>query len=130
MLIIMVLIWTSIKYPINISSILGIWTINCLIPPMDAELMDGHIRTRDVYDLLYLMDFHKENLTLTHYMLGAWWLYFLDGLVHYCIHTGSIKQVLVTTNNIMTLGYTYYKYRLKKPPDIFCKISHTGRFIV
>ena len=34
------------------------------------------------------------------------------------------------TNNIITLGYTYAKLRLKNPPDIFCKIAHIGRLIV
>ena len=35
----MVLTWPAIQYPINIVSILGIFTTNFLIPPMDAELM-------------------------------------------------------------------------------------------
>ena len=42
-------------------------------------------------------------------MLRAWWLHILDGLGHYVIRQGAIEQVLVTTNNIMTPGYTYAK---------------------
>ena len=40
-LLIMVLTWPVTHYLIKIACILGIWTINCLIPPTDAELMGG-----------------------------------------------------------------------------------------
>ena len=40
-LLLMVLTWTAIQYPINIKSNLGIWTTNYLIPPMGAELIGG-----------------------------------------------------------------------------------------
>ena len=75
------------------------------------------------------MNFLKKNLTLTHYMLSAWWLYFLDGLGHYVIHLGKIEQVLVMINNTMTLGYTYDKLMINTPPNILCKLAHTGRII-
>ena len=64
-----------------------------------------------------------------HCILSAWWLHFLDGLGYYVIRPGISEQVLVMTNNIMTLGYTYAKCRLKNIPDIFCKIAHIGRLI-
>ena len=50
-----------------------------------------------------------------HYMLSAWWLHLLDGLGHYIIQTGAIAQIILMTNNTMTLGYTYSKLRLKTP---------------
>ena len=62
-------------------------------------------------------------------MLSAWLLHLLDGLGHYVILPGAIEQVLVTTKNITTLGYTYSKLRLKKHPGIFYKLTHTGRLI-
>ena len=48
-LLVMVLTWPSVQYPINVASIIGIWTINCLIPPTDVELMGGHRRTSEEY---------------------------------------------------------------------------------
>ena len=118
----MILTWTTIQNSINISSILGIWTTNFLIPPTEAELMGGHIRMREGHEYLCLSAFPKENNTLTHYTISAWWLYHLERLVYYV-------QFLVMTNNITTLGYTYNKRRLKKPSYIFCKIAHTSRLI-
>ena len=52
-------------------------------------------------------------------MLIAWWLHLLEGLGHYIIRPGSVSQIMVMTNNITNLGYTYDKRRLKikKPPD-------------
>ena len=70
-----------------------------------------------------------ENLVLTQYMLNTWWLLLLDGLGHYIIHQGEIEQVLGMTNNIITLGYTYDKFRLNNPPEVFYKIIHNGRVI-
>ena len=65
-----------------------------------------------------------------HYMISAWWLHLLNGLGHYFIRLDTIEQVLVMTNNIMTLSHTYSKLRLKKPPDIFYKLTHTVRIIL
>ena len=118
-LLIMILTWIAIQYPIKISSILGIWTTNCLIPPTDAEMIGGHRQTRDEDNSLCLKTFSKENLIFTHYMISAWWLHIIYGLVHYVIRPRAIEQVMVITNNIMTLGFTYAKRRLKKPPVIF-----------
>ena len=57
-------------------------------------------------------------------MLSAWWLHLLCLLGHCVIHLGAIVKNMVVTNNIMTLGYTYSKLRLKKPPEIFDKLTH------
>ena len=81
-LLIMVLTWTAIQYPIKVISILGIWTINCLIPPMDKELVGRHRRRRKVHESLCIRAFPNENLILANYMLSAWWLNLLDGLGH------------------------------------------------
>ena len=81
--------------------------------------MDGHKLTREGDGSLCLRAFPKYNLILTHYMISAWWLHPLDRLVQYVIILGAIEQVLLTTNNIMTIGYTYTKLRLKKPHYIF-----------
>ena len=70
-LLIIVLTWPAIQYPIKVSSILGIWTTNCLIPPTDAELMGGNRCTREGYEPLCLRAFPKENLILAHYMLST-----------------------------------------------------------
>ena len=51
-------------------------------------------------------------------MLSAWWLHLRDGLGHYVIHPGKIEKALVIANNIMTLGYTNAKYRIKNLPGI------------
>ena len=45
-------------------------------------------------------------------MLSAWWLHLLDRLGHYNTCPGAIVQIIMTTNTIMTLGYTYSKCRL------------------
>ena len=96
---------------------------------MDVELMDIHRHTEEVDDYICLRAFPKENFILTHYMLSAWWLHLLDGLLHCVIRPGEVAQILVITNNTMTLGYIYAKYRLKKPPEIFCNIAHIRRLI-
>ena len=64
-----------------------------------------------------------------HYMLSAWWLYILYGLGKCATRLGAVAQILVMTNNIINLRYTYADRRLKKPPDIFCKISHIDQLI-
>ena len=38
-----------------------------------------------------------------HYMVSVWWLNLLNGLGQYFILPGDIEQVLVMTNNIITL---------------------------
>ena len=108
----MVLTWPAIQYPINIAFILGIWTTNFVITPMEAELMGGH-------------SFPKENLILTLYMINAWWLHLLDGLGHYFIHPGTVAQIMVMTNNITDLVYTYVKL-VSRIPLTFSSKLHTS----
>ena len=45
-------------------------------------------------------------------MISAWCLHLMDGLGRYVIWPGEIEQVLVMTNNLMTLGYNYAKCRI------------------
>ena len=52
-------------------------------------------------------------------MLIEWWLHLLDRLVNSVIRPEAVAEVLLMTNNTMTLCYTYAKHRLKKPPEIF-----------
>ena len=125
----MFLTWTTIHYPIKVVSILGIWTINWLIPPKEMELMVRYRLKREVYDYLCIRFFPKDNLVLPHYILGAWWLHLLDGLGHYVIYLVEIAYILIMTNNVMTLGYSYAKRRLKNPPNIFYQILHISRLI-
>ena len=40
-----------------------------------------------------------------------------------------MEQVLLMTYNIMNLGYTYEKLRLKNIPDIFHKLTHIDPLI-
>ena len=77
--------WSVTQYPVNTASMLGICTNNFIIPPTDAELMGRCRRKRWIYSHPCLEASPKENLTLTHYMLTAWWLKRLDGLGHYII---------------------------------------------
>ena len=62
-------------------------------------------------------------------MLSAWWLHLLDGIGQYVIRPGETAHIIMMTNNIMALGYTYNKCRLKNLPNIFCKISHIRQLI-
>ena len=62
-------------------------------------------------------------------MLSVWWLHILDGLGHYVTLLGGIAHIIMMTNNIMDLGYTYAKLRLKNPPDNFCQIAHISQLI-
>ena len=39
-----------------------------------------------------------------HYMISVWWLNLLDGLGQYVTLPVDIEQVVVMTNNIITLG--------------------------
>ena len=63
--------------------------------------------TSDLYESQHLRDFPEKNLIPTHYMLRAWWLNLLDGMVYHVIRLGKIEQVLLMNNNIATLGYNY-----------------------
>ena len=90
-LLIMVLTCPATQYPINIASILGIWTSNCLIPSTEAELMVGCRCTRKGCYLLLLRAFPKKILILAHYMLSAWWLKLLGGMVNYVILSGLFE---------------------------------------
>ena len=65
--------------------------------------MGRNIRTREVHDSLCIRSSPKENLSLTHYMLSAWWLHILDRIGHYVIRPGAIVKILIMTNNTMTL---------------------------
>ena len=67
----MVLIWTTIEYPIKVAYIIGIWKTTCFIPPTEAELMGGHICMRERHDSLCLRASPKDNIILTHYILSA-----------------------------------------------------------
>ena len=94
---------------------------------MGAELMSGCRQMRGGDDSLRLTSFPNKNLILKHYMLGAWWLQLLDGLGHYVMCPREIEELLLMNNIITNLGYTYDKYRLKKPPEIVYKLTHTRR---
>ena len=84
------LTWPITLYPINITSIVGIWKTDCLIPPVNAELMGRNRRKKEGHYSLCLRDFPKENLILTHYMLSAWWFHLLDGLGNNVIHPREV----------------------------------------
>ena len=62
---IIVITWTATNYSIKIAPILGIGTTNCLIPPMNTELIGIHKRTRESDEYLLFRSFPKENLTTT-----------------------------------------------------------------
>ena len=63
-------------------------------------------------------------------MINTWLLHILDELGYYVIFPVAIGQVLVTTNNTTTLGYTYDKHRLKNPPDVIYKLTHIVQIII
>ena len=54
MILFVVLNWPVIKYSIQILSVLGIWTLNCLIQPTGTDLMSvyHHKRWVDYYHIL------------------------------------------------------------------------------
>ena len=62
-------------------------------------------------------------------MLIPWWLHLLDRLGHYVIRPRAIAQILMITNNVMTLGYIYAKCSLNTPLKIFCQIEHISQLI-
>ena len=87
--------------------------------------MGKHRRKRKGDDSLCLRVFPKDNIILTHYMIRTWWLQFLEGTGHYVIRTGEVAHIVVTTNNIMILGYTYVKRKTAPPPLTFSEKLHT-----
>ena len=80
-------------------------------------------------DVQYHRSFPKQDPVIMQYMLSAWLFRLLDGPVYYEICPGAIEQVMAMTNNLMYLGYTYAKRKLKKTPNIFYKITHICRII-
>ena len=68
--------------------------------------------------------FPMDNLILTHYMISLWWLNLLDGIGHNIICPGVVAQILVTNNNITTLGYTYSKLRSRTPLNFSQNFTH------
>ena len=68
--------------------------------------MGRHRHTREGHESLCIRAFPKENIILTPYIIIAWYLHLLDGLGHYVILPGAIMQILMMTNNIMTLPCT------------------------
>ena len=100
-LLLMVLNWPFIKYPINITSFLGICSINLLVPPTNSELMIGCRQNMEVDYSQCSKYFPKQDLSLTHYIVNSWWLHFLVGLVHYVIQPGAVDKVMVITPILM-----------------------------
>ena len=117
-LLLMLLTCTLIKYYINITSVLGIWTLNFPILQNYAKLMGGCQHTREVYVHHWSKYLPKQYIVLTQYMLSLWWINFLTGLGQYLIQPGTVDQLMVMTTRLVDVGYTYSGYRLKKTPDI------------
>ena len=46
-LLVMVLTWPAIHFSVKVASILVIYKINCLVLPMDVEMVGSHRRTRE-----------------------------------------------------------------------------------
>ena len=85
--------------------------------------------TREVDDPQHIRAFPEKNLVLMHCMLRSWCLHLMYGLGQYVIWSGVIEQVLVITNNIMNLGYTYAKRKINNTPEIIHKLTHIGWLI-
>ena len=68
----MVLTCTFIKYSINITSVIGIWTLNFPILKNCAKLMGGCQHTREVYVPHWSKYLPKQYIVLTQYMLSLW----------------------------------------------------------
>ena len=49
----------------------------------------------------------------------------MEGIGHYVIRPGEVAHIVVTTNNIMILGYTYVKRKTAPPPLSFSEKLHT-----
>ena len=61
---------------------------------------------REIYGSVCLRALPKDTLTHIHYMLSAG-LHLMNGLGQYFIHPGAYAQIMVMTNNLVTLCYTY-----------------------
>ena len=121
-LIFMVLTYPLVKYSIKITYILGVYSLNTLKLPTNADLMFGCCHTRLVVVYQCLKYFPKQNLILAHYMIRSWWIQLIVGLLHYAILPRSSEQVVVITNILMDLGYTYNRSSLNNLPYIFISI--------
>ena len=80
------------------------------------------MRERD--DHLHLKVFPKKYFIPAHCIISSWWTHLLEGFGHYVIQPRAIQWLMVTTNNIMNMGYTYAITRLKNTPDIILTITH------
>ena len=90
------------QYPINTAPMLSIWTMICLIPPIDVELVGGRSHKMDKYYPPCFYAFLTENLILTHYMITAWWKKRLDGLENYITHPGATEKLVVMRKTWIT----------------------------
>ena len=124
----MVLYCTVVKYIIIFESVLGIWTLNWLIPSSHVEMTRRWRRTREEYASQCLKEFPKNDIILTHYMLIAWWIYLIAGLGYYVIWTRKKDKVMLISPSPIYLGYTYTRHRLKKYPYIYMEIINILRF--
>ena len=86
--------------------VLGIWTLNYLIPPTDTELMVRYRRIMEGEVPQYLKDFPKQEFILVQYIIRVLWTHMLAGLGQYVIYPGAAEQVMVMTTSLMDLGYT------------------------
>ena len=68
-------------------------------------------------------------MSLTHYMLSAWWINLLVVLGHYVIRSETIEHVLVMTTNLMNLGYIFAIQRPNNPPGILSTLTHLVRLV-
>ena len=89
--------------------------------------MGGHQHPSYGYKPECLKLFKNKYLILTHYMISAWWMNFMEGLGQYIIRPGAFEKVIVMATIIMDLVYTYNIIILKPPPDIVITIIHFGR---
>ena len=81
-LLLIVLTWPAIQYPINISSILVILSTKCLIPLKYAEPVGLRQRTKEVDDTQHFRVLPKQNLIPTQFMLRSWGVHLLEVLGH------------------------------------------------
>ena len=112
------------KNPIKIPQFLVICKINCFVLPVYAELMGICQYTREGEKSHILNYFPIQYLILTHYIISAWRMRFLEGLGHYKILLGKVKKVMAMTTSTMDIVYTYDRHRLNNPPEFFVIINH------
>ena len=105
-LLLMVLTCSFIKYPIKITSILGIYKLNSIIPPMYAEMMGRFLHIRKGNESQCLKYLPKQDFARKHYTLSVRCMYFLEVLGHYFIRTRAVNQVMVMTTILMELVHT------------------------